>query len=76
MFVVSIGRKYIQRIVALRAVGTFTELAGLRASRLHQFTENRAGQYVSNLTSNFRLIIGHISEDSIRIISVGDYLGA
>jgi len=75
MFVVSIVRKYIQRLGVLRAVGTFAELAGFRASHLLRFTGNRTGQYAINLTGNFRLIIERISEDSIDIVGVEDYHG-
>lgn len=75
MFGVPIGRKYIQRLAILRAVGTFSELSGLRALRLHQLAGNRAGQYAITLTGNFRLVIERISDDSIQIISVEDYHG-
>ena len=75
MFGVSIGRKYIQRLGVLRAVGTFAELVGLRAFRLHQLTGNRAGQYAINLTGKFRLMIERISEDSVHIVGVEDHHG-
>lgn len=72
MFGVSIGRKYIQRLGILRATGTFGELSGLRALRLHRLTGNRTGQYAITLTANYRLIIQSLSDDFTRVVSVED----
>lgn len=74
-FGVPIGRKYIQRLVILRAVDKFTQLFGMRALRLHPLKGNRTGQYSITLTANYRLIIEKIAEDAARIVDVEDYHG-
>lgn len=75
LFGVPVARKYIQRLVVLRATDKFSELYGHRALRLHLLKGNRAGQYAITLTGNFRLIIERLKEDMIRIIDVEDYHG-
>jgi toxin HigB-1 len=72
---VPIGRKYIQRIMILRATDKFSQLFGLQALRLHPLKGNRSGQYSIILTGNYRLIIEKIQEDRIRIVDVEDYHG-
>ena len=75
IFVVQIGRKYIQRLVVLRAVEKFSRLYGIQALKLHPLKRNRAGQYSKTLTGNYRLIIEKIREDKILIVDVEDYHG-
>jgi len=75
LFGVPIGRKYIQRIAVLRATETFTQLYGHRALRFHPLKGNRAGQYSMTLTANYRLIVGKVQEDTVRIMEVEDYHG-
>ena len=72
---VLVGRKYIQRLVIIRAVDEFSQLYGLSALRLHQLSGNRAGQYAVTLTGNYRLIIEPTTEESVRILGVEDYHG-
>ena len=75
LFGAPMGRKYIQRVAVIRAVDDFNQLYGLRALRLHPLRGNRAGQYAMTLSSNYRLIIEWISEDTVRILGVEDYHG-
>jgi len=75
LFGTPIARKYIQRIIVLRAVEKFTQLYGYRALRLHPLKGDRAGQYSITLTGNYRLIIEKVKEDRVRIIDVEDYHG-
>ena len=75
LFGVPIGRKYIQRLVILRAMDKFSELFGHQALRLHPLKGNRAGQYSIILSGNHRLILEKIVEDRVRIIDVEDYHG-
>lgn len=75
LFGIAIGRKYIQRLVILRATVRFNELFGHKALELHPVKGNRAGQYSMILTGNFRLIIEKVKEDRVRIVSVEDYHG-
>jgi len=75
LFGIPVGRKYIQRLMILRAIDKFTELYGHRALRLHHLKGNRSGQYALILTGNFRLIIEKIQEDEVRIVDVEDYHG-
>ncbi len=75
LFGVPVGRKYIQRLAVLRAVEKFTEIYGHRALKLHQLKGDRSGEYAMTLTGNFRLIVGKIKEDTVRIVDVEDYHG-
>lgn len=75
LFGLPIGRKYIQRVAILRAMGKFTQLYGLKALRLHPLKGNRARQYSIILTGNYRLIIEKVEEDQVRIVDVEDYHG-
>ena len=75
LFGVPIGRKYIQRLVVLRAADEFTQLHGHQALRLHPLKGNRAGQYALTLTGNYRLIVERMSEDKVRVLDVEDYHG-
>ena len=75
VFGVPIGRKFIQRLAILRATERFSELRGHRALRLHRLKGNRAGQHAMTLTGNYRLILGRIREDRVRIVDVEDYHG-
>ena len=75
LFGVQIGRKYIQRLVILRATDKFTQLYGLQALRLHPLKGNRAGQYSIVLTGNYRLVIEKVTEDKMLIVDVEDYHG-
>ena len=70
-----LGRKYIQRLVVLRATEKFTQLYGHRALRLHPLKGDRAGQYSMILTGNYRLIIEKVRDDTVRILDVEDYHG-
>jgi plasmid maintenance system killer protein len=72
---VPVGRKYIHRLVVLRAVDKFTQLFGMQALRLHPLKGNRAGQYSITLTGNYRLIIEKVAEDIVFIVNVEDYHG-
>ena len=74
-FGVPIGRKYIQRILVMRAADKFTQLFGFKALRLHPLKGDRAGQYAITLTGNYRLIIEKIAEDIVRVVDVEDYHG-
>lgn len=74
-FGVPIGRKYIQRIIIMRAVDKFTQLFGFRALHLHPLKGDRAGQYAITLAGNYRLIIEKIAENTVRIVDVEDYHG-
>ena len=75
LFGVPIGRKYIQRLAVLRATDKFTQLYGHRALRLHPLKGKRAGQFSMTLTGNYRLIIGKVEEEKVRIMDVEDYHG-
>jgi toxin HigB-1 len=75
LFGVPIGRKYIQRLVVLRATDKFGQLYGLRALRLHHLKGKRAGRYSIILNENYRFIIEKVQEDTVRIIDVEDYHG-
>jgi plasmid maintenance system killer protein len=75
LFGSQIGRKYIQRLMVLRAVGKFTEVFGLRALKLHPLKGKRTKEYSIALKGNYRLIIEKLSEEQIRIIDVEDYHG-
>jgi plasmid maintenance system killer protein len=75
LFGLPVGRKYIQRISILRAVGKFSELYGLRTLRLHQLKGNRSGEYSITLTGNYRLIIENMQEEKVLIVAVEDYHG-
>ena len=75
IFGVPIGRKYIQRLAVIRAVGEFRQLYGHRALRLHPLRGARSGQHAMILTGNFRLIVERISEGTVRILGVEDYHG-
>ena len=75
IFGVQIGRKYIQRLIVLRAIEKFSQLYGIRALNLHPLKGNRAGQYSITLTGNYRLIIEKVREDKVRIMDVEDYHG-
>jgi len=75
LFGVPIGRKYIQRVLLLRAVEKFNSLFGMQALRLHPLKGNRAGQYSIILTGNYRLFIEKVTDDTIRIVAVEDYHG-
>jgi toxin HigB-1 len=75
LFGIPVGRKYMQRLMILRAIDKFTELYGHRALRLHPLKGNRSGQYALTLTGNFRFIIEKIQEDEVRIVDVEDYHG-
>jgi len=70
-----IGRKYHQRLMVLRSVGTVEELYGHRALRLHPLKGDRAGQLALTLTGNYRLVIEKVRKDTVRIMSVEDYHG-
>lgn len=74
-FGVPIGRKYIQRILIIRAADKFTQLFSFQALRLHPLKGDRAGQHAITLTGNYRLIIQKIAEDTVRIVDVEDYYG-
>lgn len=75
LFGLPVGRKYIQRVLILRAVGKFSELYGIRALKLHQLKGNRSGEYAITLTGNYRLIIENIREEKVLIVAVEDYHG-
>jgi proteic killer suppression protein len=75
IFGVQIGRKYIQRLAILRAVGKFSQLYGIQSLRLHPLKGNRAGQYPITLTGNYRLIVEKAKEDKVLIVDVEDYHG-
>lgn len=75
IFGVQIGRKYIQRLDILRAVGKFSQLYGIQSLRLHPLKGNRAGQYSITLTGNYRLIVEKAKEDKVLIVDVEDYHG-
>ena len=75
LFGTLIGRKYIQRLVVIRAVDEFTQLFGLRARRLHPLTGGLAHRYAMTITGNFRLIVERVIEDTVHILSVEDYHG-
>jgi plasmid maintenance system killer protein len=53
----------------------FTQLYGHQALRLHPSKGDRAGQYSTTLTGNYRLIIEKVQEDRVRIMDVEDYHG-
>ena len=67
-----IGRRYIQRLAIIRAVDEFSQPYGHQALRLHPLRGDRAGQYATGLTGNYRLIIQRISDERVRILSVED----
>jgi toxin HigB-1 len=75
IFGVPIGRKYIQRVLVLRAAENFSQLFGIQSLKLHPLKGNRAGQYAINLTGNYRLILEKAGEDKVRIVDVEDYHG-
>jgi proteic killer suppression protein len=75
LFGIPIGRKYIQRVLVMRATDKFTQLFGLQALRFHPLKGNRSGQYSITLTGNYRLIVEKVQEDRIRIVDVEDYHG-
>jgi proteic killer suppression protein len=75
LFGLTIGRKYIQRVIIIRAIDKFPQLYGHRSLRLHPLKGDRAGQYAITLTGNYRLIIEPISDDVVGILSVEDYHG-
>ncbi len=75
VFGVSIGRKYIQRLMIIRAVDKFEDLFGFRALRLRPLRGDRQGQRSIMLSGNYRLIIEKISEDKLRVVGVEDYHG-
>jgi toxin HigB-1 len=75
LFGISVGRKYIQRLAILRAAGTFSQLFGLKALRLHPLKGPRTGDFAITLTGNYRLIIQKLGEDKVLVIDVEDYHG-
>ena len=75
IFGVPIGRKYIQRVLVLRAAENFSQLFGIQSLKLHSLKGNRAGQYAITLTGNYRLILEKAGEDKILIVDVEDYHG-
>jgi plasmid maintenance system killer protein len=75
IFGVPIGRKYIQRVLVLRAAENFSQLFGIQSLKLHSLKVNRAGQYAITLTGNYRLILEKAGEDKILIVDVEDYHG-
>jgi proteic killer suppression protein len=75
IFGVPIGRKYIQRVLVIRAAENFSQLFGIQSLKLHPLKGNRAGQYAINLTGNYRLILEKIGEDKVLIVDVEDYHG-
>jgi toxin HigB-1 len=75
IFGVPIGRKYIQRILVLRAAENFSQLFGIQSLKLHPLKGNRAGQYAINLTGNYRLILEKTEEDKVLIVDLEDYHG-
>ncbi len=75
IFGVPIGRKYIQRLLVLRAAEKFSQLFGIQSLKLHPLKENPAGQYAINLTGNYRLILEKAGENKVRVVDVEDYHG-
>ena len=75
IFGVPIGRKYIQRLLVLRAAEKFSQLFGIQSLKLHPLKGNRAGQYAINLTGNYRLILEKAGENKVRVVDVEDYHG-
>jgi toxin HigB-1 len=75
IFGVPIGRKYIQRILVLRAAENFSQLFGIQSLKLHPLKGNRAGQYAITLSGNYRLILEKTGEDKVIIVDVEDYHG-
>ena len=74
-FGTTIGRKYIQRIMVMRAADKFSQLYGHQALRLHPLNGDRVGQYAMKLTGNYRLIVESIQEDKVLVVGVEDYHG-
>lgn len=52
-----VGRRYVQRVEALKAADRFETLFDVRALDLHPLREGRRGQYAVRLTGGMRLII-------------------
>lgn len=70
-----IGRKYVQRILILRATEEFHQLFGHKALKLHSLKGNRDKQYALTLTGNYRLILEKIDDETVRVVEVEDYHG-
>jgi len=73
IFSVPTGRKYIQRVLVLRAAENFSQLFGIQSLKLHPVKGNHAGQYAINLTGNNRLILEKVGEDKVHTVDVEDH---
>ena len=71
-----VGRRYVQRIEALRAAERLDDLFAIRALDLHPLRGDRRGQYAIRLTGVLRLIVS-VDRDRrlITVEEVTDYHG-
>lgn len=75
IFGVPIVRKYIHRVLVLRAADNFSQLFGIQSLQLHPLKGNRTGQYAITLSGNYRLILEKVGENKILVLDVEDYHG-
>ena len=70
----AVGRRYVQRVEALKAVERFDDLFDIRALDLHPLRGHRRGQYAMRLTGAVRLIITRdATAPSVTVEEVTDY---
>ena len=69
------GRRYVQRINALRKAPAVVDLYGVRSLDFHPLRGDWAGQYALRLTGQMRLIVTIGDAEQVMVEEVVDYHG-
>ena len=69
-----VGRKYIQRVDAIKAAGAFEDLFALRALRIHPLRGEHVGRHALTIHDRWRLIV-RASNNLVDVLEVTNHYG-